>query len=108
MSSGSSKMSVKERIRALNIHNESIVAEEEEQQDTSATPSATPVAAAATSSLQLLQTKSSQLSTNSSEKVHLLKAAKVNDVDESSVVVDSLSSNLTHTPHSFLFPFMQS
>ena len=101
-------MSVKERIRALNIHNESIVAEEEEeQQDTSATPSATPVAAAATSSLQLLQTKSSQLSTNSSEKVHLLKAAKVNDV-ESSVVVDSLSSNLTHTPHSFLFPFMQS
>ena len=108
MSSGSSKMSVKERIRALNIHNESIVAEEEEeQQDTSATPSATPVAAAATSSLQLLQTKSSQLSTNSSEKVHLLKAAKVNDV-ESSVVVDSLSSNLTHTPHSFLFPFMQS
>ena len=107
MSSGSSKMSVKERIRALNIHNESIVAEEEEQQDTSATPSATPVAAA-TNSLQILHTKSSQLSTNSSEKVHLLKAAKVNDVDESSVVVDSLSSNLTHTPHSFLFPFMQS
>ena len=99
-------MSVKERIRALNIHNESIVAEEEEQQDTSATPSATPVAAA-TNSLQILHTKSSQLSTNSSEKVHLLKAAKVNDV-ESSVVVDSLSSNLTHTPHSFLFPFMQS